>query len=423
MSLPFLPLWAAGFFGIIFLWNRIRLSSALIIGCGILAALWISCSLSDDTLSDPPEELASSIYCEFSPKATYQPIAYGIAHPQGSIPFCIAFHKEPSQECIGSGWMNLKRNGPKHYIGEWQPEAQPLQEFRQYWKALWASCLEEAMPYPKARTLYISMVTGRAPSKNIREELGRFGMSHLLAISGLHVGLILAVMLQAMKFLRIRGALLALFQMGILGFYVWVIGPSPSILRAGSMAFCALLGVFLGRRAPSTVHLAWAILGVLIICPEFSTNLGFQLSCAATLALITYPWRLVSLSLRSLGQALGLNAYVALLTAPILLYFFHQVNLVSIAANWMMVPFFSLGFVLSLTVPILGKIVGVPLGFVTEWLLERLDQMPWWADLNVGPFVLEAWEALALFVIVVMGCGALPLHPTGRFHPPGPLSY
>ena len=131
------------------------------------------------------------------------------------------------------------------------------------------------------------------------------GLSHLLAISGLHMALVAGAFLWAGTRLSLLGPLQvssstarrcgALAAMLAIGFYLAVSGASISTLRAFVMVLVVLISLFQGRAGFSTGNVALAALANLALWPESLLQPGFQMSFAATLALVAvyenrHPW-------------------------------------------------------------------------------------------------------------------------------------
>lgn len=114
--------------------------------------------------------------------------------------------------------------------------------------------------------------------------LRRSGLAHLLAVSGLHVGLAAGLALLVARPLprvpRLAAALVAV------ALYLLLVGPRPSLLRASVMA-CLAVAALLLERPPSAVNaLGVAAAGIALLRPAVVTELGFQLSVGATAGLL-----------------------------------------------------------------------------------------------------------------------------------------
>ncbi len=183
------------------------------------------------------------------------------------------------------------------------------------------------------------------------------GISHLLALSGLHVGLVAAMVWFLWRRLGLGGWPLLAFTLGVLFFYVFMTGLRPSALRAFVMFGLAAGAVSLGRERDLPNALAAAAGVTLIYNPLLLFTVGFQLSYAATGAIIAVvpflsskiapffaalqrkvPWfpaeRFASLVSVTLAAQLGV--------LPLTAYYFGEISLVALAANLLALPAVSL---------------------------------------------------------------------------------
>lgn len=169
-------------------------------------------------------------------------------------------------------------------------------------------------------------------SGETRQSFGNAGAMHVLAISGLHVGIIMYLLF----FLLERGhrwisrRLAVIITLLFLWVFAGVTGWSPSVLRATLMFSLLLLGQQWTRSGSPMNTLFFSALVLLLINPLLLFNIGFQLSYAAILGIFLYFGRikeLVKVRNRILnkaweGTALGISAQM--FTIPIVLYHFHQ---------------------------------------------------------------------------------------------------
>jgi len=186
------------------------------------------------------------------------------------------------------------------------------------------------------------------------------GLAHLLSISGLHIALVAALFLYALRAGLAAVPALALnfpikkwaagIAFAVLPFYAFLVGASVPTLRATLMLMLVLLAVMLDRRAISLRLVAWAALVVLALWPEALLGPSFQMSFAAVTALIAaYElWRdspgareQRSWLGRAWVYALGVlfsSLIATLATAPFALYHFDRVALWGLVANLIAVP-------------------------------------------------------------------------------------
>ena len=165
------------------------------------------------------------------------------------------------------------------------------------------------------------------------DAMRRAGLSHFVAVSGSNVALFLgALFLVAgpMGWGSIRRAILGLAG---LAFFVLLIGPDPSVVRAATMAGLVLLARPFGLRPD-----IWRVIGVgvgllLLVSPELAYSLGFQLSVAATAGVVVGTGWFPTIRPRWLATSLGAACGAQLAVAPILLLAIGQLPLWSPVAN------------------------------------------------------------------------------------------
>ena len=162
----------------------------------------------------------------------------------------------------------------------------------------------------------------------------RSGLSHLLAVSGSNVSIVLgAVMLVGARLpfrLRLIGGVAAL------GLFVLVVGPDASVLRAAAMGAIGLVALATGRRSESLHVLATAVAVVIAARPPIVFSVGLHLSVLATagiillapIALDRFRWMPRPLAL-PLAVTIGAQAAVV----PLLAVVFEEMSLIAPAAN------------------------------------------------------------------------------------------
>ncbi|SPH17709.1 ComE operon protein 3 [Defluviimonas aquaemixtae] len=210
-------------------------------------------------------------------------------------------------------------------------------------------------------------------------------LSHLIAISGLHMGLLTGFVFGAVRYglalappvaLRINtkkaAAVVALLAAAI---YLALAGPSVATRRAFIMAAVMLVAVLADRRAISLRSVGIAALIVLVLEPESLVEPGFQMSFGATVALIVafQPWvrlqRHVPGLLRPVAMLILSSAAAGLATAPIAAAHFNRIAEYGLLANLLAVPVMG-----TLVMP-MGVIAALlaPVGLATPalWLMGQ----------------------------------------------------
>ena len=250
------------------------------------------------------------------------------------------------------------------------------------------------------------------------------GILHLLCVSGLHVGIVAALIGMACRPLRRRwGAVLrGLLQLGGIWLFVAITGMAPATLRAGIMFSLFVVARLIGRSNNSVNTLAAAAMLLLCIRPTLIADVGFQLSFTAVFGivlmyrplyeLIPYPRHnkrripfAVCRLAYSVWQLACLSVAAELATLPVSLYHFHQLHPYFLIANVTVVPMAGLlvgtTLLLVLTAPLAGVADGVAwlLGQelnIVETVTRWVQQLPYatidnlYCD-NITAALLAAW--------------------------------
>lgn len=254
------------------------------------------------------------------------------------------------------------------------------------------------------RGLTIGDTTGFDPGTT--ELFRRAGLSHLVAVSGSNVAIVLGAASFALRSIghRWRVALSA----AALGLFVLVVGPQPSVLRAAAMGGVALAAIGWGRRTEPLQALGLALMFVIALRPGMVHSVGLHLSAAATAGIVLWTTPLSQrLTLLPAPVALALGATVAaqVAVAPVLVGTFGELSLVAPLANLVAFPAVAPATVLGLAAG-LTALVGAPLGLLlaraaapfAHWILvaaSRFGEAPYAA------IELPRWVGVLLGMAVV----------------------
>lgn len=243
--------------------------------------------------------------------------------------------------------------------------------------------------------LAAAMVTGHeafVPKEQV-EDLRASGLAHIVSISGLHMAIVggfafalvrLAVAAWPWLALRVSSKKVAAWAglIAVSGYLLLSGAPSPAE-RAAITAGVAFLAILVDRRAISLHTLAIAALVVLILHPEAVTEPGFQMSFAATTALvalaeawprqakeISVPWpiRLIQGVGTWTAASLGASFVAGLATGPFAMQHFNRVATFGLVANLLVAPISSFLMMPALAV---GALLA-PLG-LGDWPLAAAD--------------------------------------------------
>ena len=177
------------------------------------------------------------------------------------------------------------------------------------------------------------------------------GAVHILAVSGLHVGILLLLFQFLLSPLeRIpKGKTFKLISVVLLlWMYAFIAGLSPSIVRAVTMFSFVAYAMHLNRPTNAFNILALSMFFILLIKPLFLFQVGFQMSYAAVFAIVwLYPklqrfWSLENVILQKSWQLMSVSIAAQLGVLPISLYYFHQFPALFFVSNLLVVPFLGL---------------------------------------------------------------------------------
>ncbi len=242
------------------------------------------------------------------------------------------------------------------------------------------------------------------------EELRITGMSHVIAISGMHIAFL--VYFVVLVFGKRRAPFIAIPL--IISFGV-MIGPLPSVLRALFMQCMILVAPRIKREADTLTSLAAALLLILLINPYSVLDVGLQLSFGATLGLVLYGKRanelvnqylpienrFVRRVVHMFATTFMASLCAMVFTVPITMITFGTVSLIAPIANmltlWSVSAFFIIGMVavaFSFIYLTLGKIVAFPAILLAKFFLRVTGMM---AKVPYADF-----SAKNLFIILII---------------------
>jgi competence protein ComEC len=233
------------------------------------------------------------------------------------------------------------------------------------------------------------------------------GLAHLLAIAGLHIGIVMGwvmlvvrVGLAAWPYVALRWPtkqIAVLAALGAGGFYMLLTGAHVPIMRSFAMACLVALAVLAGRRALSLRGLALAAVAIMLLAPNEVLGVSFQMSFSAVLALISgYELLRGPLSrIRGRGGRYGIamnvlalaitSAIAGTFSAPYAAYHFGRVQIYYVLANLLAVPLTAFwvmpaGMIALLLMPLhLERLALLPMGWGIDailWIGRHVASFP-----------------------------------------------
>ena len=329
-----------------------------------------------------------------------------------------------------------------------EPVAAPSGVFRAA-DAVRASVRRSAAGGPDAAAALVpALVTGddqRLPD-DVVEEFRTAGLTHLTAVSGTNLTLVLVSLLLVARWCGIRGrGIVVLGLLGVAGF-VLLARPEPSVVRAAAMGTVALLGLGSGGRAAGVRALGAAVFLLLVADPWLARSPGFALSALATggILFVAPPFRdaLARWLPRPLAEAVAVPLAAQLACTPVVAALSGEVSLVAVAANLLVAPAVGPATVLGLAAGLVG-LVAAPLGawvgwsaaWSAQWIIvvaHRSAELPGaavgWSDgasgvaaltvlclvlVGVGPRLLRRRSVTVLTAVALGICVTVPLPRPG----------
>lgn len=232
-----------------------------------------------------------------------------------------------------------------------------------------------------AATLIPGMILGDTSlqSEEFSTQMRRSGLSHLTAVSGANFAIVSALVLWLMRFVSRRIAIQVGATATFLVLFLFLVRPSPSVLRAGVMAAVILLARATGNTRNAASALAAAIAVLLLLDPFQAQDPGFVLSVLATAGLIfiapEIARRLANYLPNPLAEVISVSTAATILCTPYILFLSGEISSFSVVFNILVSPLVApitiLGFVavLVLPLPFLPDLFLLCAEFFARWIV------------------------------------------------------
>lgn len=237
--------------------------------------------------------------------------------------------------------------------------------------------------------------------KNLLQSYSNTGVVHIIAISGLHLGLIYGLLMWLCKLpdkFRWNRYLQPVIIITGLWLFSCLAGGSPSVLRSAVMFTCLVIGQSIQRSI--AIYNTLAASAFLLLCynPFWLWDAGFQLSYAAVLSLAAFMKPIYNLLFfqhriaDSIWKAIAVTLAAQLLTIPVAVYHFHQFPNLFLVANLLAVPLSGIilmGEILLCLVsmlPVIAGFIGCLLHYLIAWLnsfIEYINRLPFASTQNL----------------------------------------
>lgn len=246
-----------------------------------------------------------------------------------------------------------------------------------------------------------------------RENFAKSGLSHILALSGLHVGVIAMIISLALWPLRLwRRSFIPIIVILFLWGYAAMTGLSPSVTRATIMMTLYLTGQMLQRQTSAVNSLCGAALLILLFNPLALFSIGFQLSFAAVLSIVLFADRINPINRRH-RIAYFFASYIAVTISAVIgtglisAIYFHQFPLYFLLSNIiasLLLPFIIGGGIIVIIVSLLGAVpawLTLAVSALCKWLEQTatfISNLPGSTIDNIylSPIIIVAYAAMVI---------------------------
>ena len=237
------------------------------------------------------------------------------------------------------------------------------------------------------------------------------GISHLLAISGLHISMIGVTLYKVLRKWNLTFGEAGIPSGIFLILYGMMTGFGISTIRAICMFLVMIFGDIFGRAYDMASAMALAALIILVRNPLQARQAGFLLSFGAIAGIcVVYPVLQSVFQVKKKSvQTILFSISILVVTYPISIHFFYEYSLYSILLNFIVIPcmpvvigFGSLGTITGCAVTEVGKVIGIPAHWVLE-LYEILGNVVIkWPFAVLRPGCEELWQLLVYYMMLVM---------------------
>ncbi|GAB2779837.1 ComEC/Rec2 family competence protein [Salinimicrobium soli] len=255
-------------------------------------------------------------------------------------------------------------------------------------------------------------------SPEVYRNFAAAGTVHILAVSGLHVGIILLILnwlFGPLKRSKKGKILSAVFIIIFLWGFALLAGFSPSVVRAVTMFSFIGLGMQINRRTSTVNSVFLSLLVLLMIRPQFIFEPGFQLSYMAVLSIVLIQprlarlWQPTNVFLSYFWSLLTTTLAAQIGVLPLSLYYFHQFPGLFFLSNLLILPFMGILLSGGILLVILSLLDLLPPYFMEaySWLIKQMtDLVQWIAQQDffiVSEIAFNRWELFGFYILIILG--------------------
>jgi competence protein ComEC len=282
--------------------------------------------------------------------------------------------------------------------------------------------LRQALTDDNAFAVGSALILGQKEylSPELRNAYSSSGAMHVLAVSGLHVGIIYLILQQFLSFIKgFKGDkwLQLILILVALWTYAIITGMSPSVLRASTMFSAVAISQSLGRKSGIYNSLSAAALILLCFDPYMITEVGFQLSFAAVIGIVLFQPPIYNLVyvrnkwLDKVWQITCVSLAAQLITFPMGVLYFHQFPNYFLVSNLIVIPAAFVVLVVGSSllalqfIPVVFQLLGFELNGILVALnssVAYIEHMPYALTSGLYFSIFEVWMVYIIIAALVL---------------------
>ena len=303
-------------------------------------------------------------------------------------------------------WSKLKTNNSTSLTPFW------------YWHEQIKTTLAKYIPDSNSLGIAQALLTGYRDDidKEIYNDYTKTGLVHLLAISGLHMGVFYLgtlFLLGLIPFFKKRKRLTLITALTSMWFFALVTTFPPSVQRAGLMISFLVIGQLISRKISSLNFLFASAFLLLLLQPHLLWEVGFQLSYAAVLGILLFykPLRKwlqpQNYFTRKIWEIMCVSLSAQIFTFPISLYYFHQVPTLFLFTNIIAIPLITIIIyaevllVIFSFIPAVAKMIGMAISFLIEGMNSFIHFTAKLSFANFDGIYISLTQCLMLLAIIL----------------------
>lgn len=252
--------------------------------------------------------------------------------------------------------------------------------------------------------------------ENTLQEFSKSGAIHILAISGLHIGILMMffrTLLSPLKSIKNGRIIQLILLIAILWGYALVAGMSASVVRAVTMFSFVSVGLYYRRTRDIYNSMAASILILLCFKPNFLFDVGFQLSYSAVVAIVWIMpvfsswWKPKNKIVKYFYDVIAVSCAAQLGVLPSSIYYFHQFPGLFLLTNILIIPLLTAILVLGISV-ILIYLMGITfvfpakiLSFLTKIMCDYVAFIASYDQFIIAEIPFNLYLLIASFILIV----------------------